>query len=369
MAILDCATSCNGTDVSLSKHLDHKSGGHHRADMLPHASRTLSALNGNALPVTPERAARAADASGSGRSVSLPQCQQRAKSTVGEATSGRTTPYPNSTIRTVDLLASFPSPPSSRPARPSEVPRVASGQTSSTRYFSASSNVAENLSAPPSRARFLASPDGQETVDTHATRTSTPRPVTSRPPTAENVEAPIVPVTITSYGHLCRHKLASHLAKQKKQPTIIPSIPQLDGHHRGQHAEHSSDRGQDQLHSHHHEANFPPPQEDPPPVPQTQAQSATSPSAIDFAVSDTPDQLPGETRLQALTRAKGTWHHRIRRTRCWRCALHEGKERGCARVWKMLRWTCFRRFRAYDEDDEDEEIEHEMGRLAAANRA
>ncbi|KAK5706267.1 hypothetical protein LTR97_001254 [Elasticomyces elasticus] len=367
MAILDCATSCNGTDVSLSKHLDHKYGGHHRADMLPHASRTLSALNGNALPVTPERAARAADASGSGRSVSLPQGQQRAKSTAGEATSGRTTPYPNSTIRTVDLLAAFPSPPSSRPVRPSEVPRVASGRTSSSRYFSASSNVAENLSPPPSRARFSASPDGEETVDTHATRTSTPRPVTTRPPTAENVEAPIVPVTITSYGRLCPHKLASHLAKQQKQPTIIPSIPQLDGHHRGQHGEHSSDREQDQPHSHHHGANYP--QDDPPAVPQTQAQSATSPSAIDFAVSDTPDQLPGETRLQALTRAKGTWHHRMRRTRCWRCALHEGKERGYARVWKMLRWTCFRRFRAYDENDEDEEVEHEMARLAAANRA
>ncbi|KAK4897085.1 hypothetical protein LTR27_004978 [Elasticomyces elasticus] len=340
--------------------------------MLPHASRTLSALNGNALPVTPERAARAAEASGNGRSVSLPQCQQRAKATVDEATSGRTTPYPNSTIRTVDLLAAFPSPPSSRQIRPSEVPRVPSGQTGSSRYFSASSNVAENLSPPPfnSPARFLASPDGQETNDTHATRTPTPRPVTSRPPTAENVEAPIVPVTITSYGRLCPHKLASHLAKQQKQPTIISSIPQLDGHHRGQHAEQADppDRDQDQPHSHHHGANYPPPQDDPPPVPQTQAQSPTSSSAIDFAVSDTPDQLPGETRLQALTRAKGTWHHRMR-TRCWRCALHEGKERGCARVWKMLRWTCFRRFRAYDEGDEDEEVELEMARLAAANRA
>ncbi|KAK4553089.1 hypothetical protein LTR86_009816 [Recurvomyces mirabilis] len=64
----------------------------------------------------------------------------------------------------------------------------------------------------------------------------------------------------------------------------------------------------------------------------------------------------------------GTWRTRMGRTRCWRCALHESRLKGWTRLRRMMRWTCFCRFRAYEEESEEEEREREreMAVLAAA---
>jgi hypothetical protein len=83
-----------------------------------HAQRALGAIDGNAIPINPARAIRA-------RSVSMPQ-----RLTVPKADSasrplvqdtvqpGRsTTAYPSDTMRTIDMIESFPSPPSRSPTK------------------------------------------------------------------------------------------------------------------------------------------------------------------------------------------------------------------------------------------------------------
>ena len=81
-----------------------------------HAQRALGAIDGHAIPINPARAIRA-------RSVSMPQ-----RLTVPEANLTSTPPsqdtvpsdqsataYPSDTLRTTDMIESFPSPPPSRP--------------------------------------------------------------------------------------------------------------------------------------------------------------------------------------------------------------------------------------------------------------
>jgi hypothetical protein len=83
-----------------------------------HAQRALGAIDGNAIPINPARAIRA-------RSVSVPQ-----RLTVPEADSTSTSPthdtvqpdqstaaYPSDTLRTIDMIESFPSPPSRLPTK------------------------------------------------------------------------------------------------------------------------------------------------------------------------------------------------------------------------------------------------------------
>jgi hypothetical protein len=79
-----------------------------------HAQRALGAIDGNAIPINPARAIRA-------RSVSMPQ--RLALPKAGSASrppvqdmvqpGQSTTAYPSDTMRTTDMIESFPSPPSS----------------------------------------------------------------------------------------------------------------------------------------------------------------------------------------------------------------------------------------------------------------
>ena len=56
---------------------------------------------------------------------------------------------------------------------------------------------------------------------------------------------------------------------------------------------------------------------------------------------------------------RGTWHHRMGKTKCWRCEVAEkiGKAESSIQVnWEKflhaLQYTCFCHYRGYD-DDED----------------
>jgi hypothetical protein len=83
-----------------------------------HAQRALGAIDGNAIPINPARAIRA-------RSVSVPQ-----RLIVSEAASASAPPthdtvqpgqstaaYPSDTLRIIDMIESFPSPPSRPPTK------------------------------------------------------------------------------------------------------------------------------------------------------------------------------------------------------------------------------------------------------------
>lgn len=83
-----------------------------------HAQRALGAIDGNAIPINPARAIRA-------RSVSVPQrlTVPQADSTSTPPTQNTvqpgqsTTAYPSDTLRTIDMIESFPSPPSRPPSK------------------------------------------------------------------------------------------------------------------------------------------------------------------------------------------------------------------------------------------------------------
>lgn len=86
-----------------------------------HAQRALGAIDGNAIPINPARAIRA-------RSVSMPQrfTIPKTDSTLIPPTqdteqSGQSTAaYPSDTLRTIDMIESFPSPPSRPPPKKRE---------------------------------------------------------------------------------------------------------------------------------------------------------------------------------------------------------------------------------------------------------
>ena len=264
------------------------------------ARRTLGAIHGNAVPVTPERAARTADAFGSGRSVSVPQRQQKMEPEAHAARTEQPSWVPTSTIRTVESIAPTPAQLAPQSIAPPAGCETAGFQTGSSRPSGATCNALDTVSPRSSivPARFLLSPSGQDFVDTHAP--TIPRRLPDarrlRPARADNSNPSITPVTVTSYGHLCPHKLASHLAQAQNQPTApLPTLPQLDGHGGGSHsADHSPS-----LHLTNH----------------TYSNDTLQPRSLVSATH--PQQRGGapnavnDTRLHGLIRAKGTWRTRM----------------------------------------------------------
>lgn len=83
---------------------------------------------------------------------------------------------------------------------------------------------------------------------------------------------------------------------------------------------------------------------------------------------------------------RGTWRTRMTKTRCWRCELesrrtaaHEARynrTKGLCHGWsgrwerlvEKIKWTCFCRYRAYEEDSEDEGREGEVEERARLGR-
>jgi hypothetical protein len=149
---------------------------------------------------------------------------------------------------------------------------------------------------------------------------------------AENNDFSITPITVTSYGRLCPRKLVEQYSVTADATPSIGLTPmtQLDGHN----------------HEHDHSIS---------PRPSHEAEAS-------FEHDHRPDEheTSHSIRLHKLVRAKGTWRTRMQRTRCWRCALHDSRVKGWQRIRKMLTWTCFCRFKAYEDDSEDEEREREQ---------
>ncbi|KAK0314368.1 hypothetical protein LTR01_001191 [Friedmanniomyces endolithicus] len=307
----------------------------------PTARRTLGAIRGNAVPVTPERAARTADAVGSGRSVSVPQRQQKTEPVPFAVRNETSTTAPASTIRTVESFARRPAGLASRPVKRAADSETVGGRPGRSRYFGATRSARENLSPWPLvvPAQSLTSRSRHDISDPHAPTLTHPAPDVPRNTSqrAENTNPAITPVTVTSYGHLCPHKLASHRAQPPNPPiTTLHTLPQLDGHGGGGHnsADHSPS-----LHLTNH----------------TYSNSTIQPHSLVSATQQrgAPNAVD-DARLHGLIRAKGTWRTRMGRTRCWRCSLHDSKLKGWARLRRTAEWTCFCRFRAYEEDGEDE---------------
>ena len=179
-------------------------------------------------------------------------------------------------------------------------------------------------------------------------------------------------VTVRSWGSLCHHKLARQLARdagKSQNPHSIDGprplaahaglhITQLDGD--------PSPRPELQRNSSqtpatppspvasptHHPSNF---TLQPPPT----VQSASSVCIQDFHTLNHQEQ---DEHFRHMHRSKGTWRTRMQRTRCWRCALHDSKAKGWAKIQALMEWTCFCRFKAYEEDaDSDIELRPSRG--------
>lgn len=141
-----------------------------------------------------------------------------------------------------------------------------------------------------------------------------------------------VPVTITSFGRMCPHKQTRALmtTSMDNSPTTLP-ISNLDGDSNA----------------------FAPPSAGPPVGPPVGPRPQPSMPETDVSHSHS------NYHIRRIGRAKGTWRTRMNRTRCWRCALHDSGLKGWKKFCKLLEWTCFCRFKAYDEDEEDQEAERE----------
>ncbi|KAK4543017.1 hypothetical protein LTR36_006015 [Oleoguttula mirabilis] len=237
------------------------------------------------------------------------------------------------------------------------------------------------------RARFAAAP--VVTSAPSASRGGGPRPQPMQPGAQQTYDAnafPITAVTVTSHGALCPH------GKPIKRPQPIPSakaarttpnsissfplqpISNLDGEDTSaappsatqppqtQHAPAilllnppTIDQPDDQQPPSGTAITlFPPPQE-----PQPPPHSTTTPTTRTISPHGTlsPYNTFHPAHLRNVGRAKGTWRTRMSRTKCWRCELHNCRKTGRARLARMMEWTCFCRFRAYDPDSSSEEEE------------
>lgn len=60
-------------------------------------------------------------------------------------------------------------------------------------------------------------------------------------------------------------------------------------------------------------------------------------------------------------RNRGTWRSRMQRTKCWHCELDRQKAKGLARLKAALGWTCFCRFENYENDSSSDEEDVSRG--------
>lgn len=221
---------------------------------------------------------------------------------------------------------------------------VASSDTGTTRYFSASSDAlatsvlspligtgpaqnqlqhlraVENGAPKVTAARTLTAAyqrqaNGQTSPGlsgaSNGTTQAAPNcPTPARPATQKENAFPLTPITITTHGTLCPHgKTTTPAPPAPLNPPLIRSAT-------------------------------------PDPIPNLDGQSVS------------PHDHP--QHLRNIGRAKGTWRTRMQKTRCWRCEMHRYRMTGWARLRRMSEWTCFRRFKAYDEESEDEREEERM---------
>ncbi|KAK5119769.1 hypothetical protein LTR85_007345 [Meristemomyces frigidus] len=284
--------------------------------------------------------------------------------------------------------------------------RVASSQTGTSRYFSAASKTLpspvvaaqvfpwqaqqQSSTLPGSGVQAhtddpLLSVAGQRRyVDQARAELTTTAVNQSAPDAQSHVERerpaertqenafPITGVTITSHGALCPHgkpiKTAGVKSSSNNMATInrtnsIPlyRISNLDGEDTNSPPPISSQVQNLEPSAPTRTATFasPPDQQPPttvtpitlaPPLELSLLRPTTSPHGT---LSTHGTFHPAH--LRNVGRAKGTWRTRMSRTKCWRCELHNCKKKGWARFERMMEWTCFCQFRAYEHDSSSEE--------------
>ncbi|EMC98119.1 hypothetical protein BAUCODRAFT_121018 [Baudoinia panamericana UAMH 10762] len=450
LSVLDCPSSLDRAVVehrSLERQDPHRLADNN-TPACSLSQRTLRAVSDNAIPVTPIRVARATSAVASGRTVSLPHNHARVHAPLVEDTrvSSRSASLPQNTLRTVNLIDRFPSPPvqanqsaskraawslfpgvnmpasstlavssintgpidrhkgrQRRACLPDQSPppdacravntlaappanladasmprtqgstleqgamlsesvtpsRAHSINSSQTRYFSAASTCgpSSTVRTPGLIPCFSTEAEvARQQHRSHATSVlnalpgshrsprilhvpslseSGRRATASGPASGEDVYAsPIpAPVTVTSYGKLCRHRLAQAiqpLGGNRGYPALADlgrNIAQLDGN------------GNDVATVISHT------------TPNHNPTFAREP--LSQTLSHNSEALHS-SHVRNVHRARPTWRTRMHRTRCWRCALHSQRVKGLQHVRKMLDWTCFCQFRAYEESSDDE---------------
>ena len=202
--------------------------------------------------------------------------------------------------------------------------RAVSLRTHTSRYFSAASNVLDTPTRSPvptredqrgraianGAARFLSSTavigrDGdcspQTASSTASAAPAAPLSMYMAPSRTENTQPAITPVTITHAGAMSARK-----------------IPKLCSRHATTHGQH-----QQGLH-------------------------------LDGSTMNPHDHV--HVRDQHQRAPRGTWRTRMQRTHCWQCELEGGRDHGWVRLRRLLDWTCFCRFHAYESDDSDDDM-------------
>lgn len=232
---------------------------------------------------------------------------------------------------------------------------VVSAQTGNSRYFSAASTVlaARNTHQAYPREReeeTRAVANGALRFAVRSRILNDEAPNTSRLP-AENHENtfPITPVTITKASKThCTHRIAKLRRDQARRHGNLT----LDG---------TSPARPDETAT----------SNDLPPLPSHPTLHSVRPQ---------PSSTESFGRRHHISRRivnQFTWRTRMKRTKCWRCelesrqtAIHDhttGFRVGWAerkrRFKEKLRWTCFGRYKAYEDDSDDQSVVEERARL------
>lgn len=240
--------------------------------------------------------------------------------------------------------------------RVSSLPRPSSAFTGSSRYFSAASTsirtriVSQRLASGQEQERAVANGalrfvGGRNEVQDELTASASV--VSPSPPRVDENSFPMTAVTVTQASKsYCRHRLKRMQVEEGRRPDRLG----LDG------------------------SPAPPDQETPLDTQPADPNQVNRPAELQFQ----PSQESFGHRHHISRRIKsGTWRTRMDKTKCWRCeiesrrrasrvALHR-KYRYCINGWsenwlrfkEKLKWTCFCRYRAYDEDSDDPiEVEH-----------
>lgn len=239
------------------------------------------------------------------------------------------------------------------------LPRPDSVMTGDTRYFSAASTslgtrvMSQRFASNDEQERAVENgtlslaPNGDATVNVNpAESMSSPSAATQQDENA----FPITPVTVTNASKTyCRHRMKQLHQSQRHGANRID----LDG-------------------------TSPAPIQDPSPSQEVEPNSNNRTTTLHFQPSVESFMQRHHISRKAKT---STWGTRMRKTKCWRCELEARRTASSEALYKRyrnlvsgwperwnrikenLRWTCFCRYQAYDEDPDDEAEVRERARL------
>ena len=234
--------------------------------------------------------------------------------------------------------------------------RAVSAQTGNSRYFSAASIGlgTQALSQTQSQERDQERRAVANGALRFSGRNAIPSDATPQRPTPSNENAfPMIPVTVTRASRTyCPHRLAKLHREQARRHTDF----NLDG-------------------------TSPPPitSQDPPPT-SGELPLPTRPTLQTMLPQPSVESFGHRHHISRRIN-HGTWRTRMKRTKCWRCELESRRTASSEALYRRmsglftgwgprmerlkekLRWTCFCRYRAYEDDSEDPEEAEERARL------